>query len=74
VGIVEGVGENRVGVSAWGKGALRFALGMYGGALPRTPASFTLSVARCAGPGVIFGTCCGMELNWWASRWLSASR
>jgi hypothetical protein len=73
VGIVEGVGEDRFGVSGRGKGAQRCALGLYGGALPRTPASFTLSAPRFAGPGVIFGACCGDVLNWWASRWLSAS-
>jgi hypothetical protein len=74
IGIFNGVGKDRVGLSRRGKGAQRFALGLYGGALPRTPDSFTLRDARFAGWGIKLEVCCRMDRNWRASRWLSASR
>ena len=44
--IVDGVRKEWFKAS---KGAQRFALGLNGGALPRTPASFTLRLSRYAG-------------------------
>ena len=74
LGIVECTGREWVGLNIPSKGAQRFALGVIGGALPRTPASFRLSAPRFAGRWNNFGACCCLKVNWWASRWLSASR
>jgi hypothetical protein len=50
IGFFEDVGKGGAGLRDLSEGVRRFAPGLNGGALPRTPASFTLSAARFAGP------------------------
>ena len=56
------------------KGARRLTPTEERGALPHTPASLMLRFARFARPGNIRGGRWQKAWNWWASRWLSASR
>jgi hypothetical protein len=51
----------------------RFVPGMNGGALPRTPPSFTLRMPRFAGRQIGCAGRKGERGDWWASHWLSAS-
>jgi len=74
MGLFEDMRKSRAGLWSLGKGAGRFAPGRCGGALPRTPASFTLNEPRFAGREKNNRVCCRNGFNWWASRWLSASR
>lgn len=69
MGIVEDIGKAQIGLGRPRKRTRRSAPGLNGGALPRTPASFTLSETRYAGLGMTNGVCCGKELNRGASRW-----
>lgn len=54
--------------------AQRFALGSLGGTLSRTLASFRLSEPRFASLLCLGWLYRANKLEWWASRWLSASR